>query len=103
MRTCTQRAPGSLVSGSTRRRYTQCVACHEGAGLLELPRRRRYAKGVVEVGTEGGPAMMYVGIDLHRNRSQIAGLDRDGAEILSRRSSTSPRPFSACSANWAMR
>jgi transposase len=29
--------------------------------------------------------MVYVGIDLHRKRSQIAVLDRDGAEILSRR------------------
>jgi hypothetical protein len=29
--------------------------------------------------------MIYVGIDLHRKRSQIAALDEQGTELLSRR------------------
>ena len=37
--------------------------------------------------------MVYVGIDLHRNRSQIAVLDRDGGEILSRRIVNEPETF----------
>jgi transposase len=39
--------------------------------------------------------MMYVGIDLHRKRSQIAALDEDGGEILSRRIGNDPEVFSA--------
>jgi hypothetical protein len=37
--------------------------------------------------------MVYVGIDFHRNRSQIAVLDRDGGEILSRRIVNEPETF----------
>ena len=37
--------------------------------------------------------MVYVGIDLHRKRSQIAVLDRDGAEVLSRRIVNEPEIF----------
>jgi hypothetical protein len=37
--------------------------------------------------------MVYVGIDLHRNRSQIAVLDRDGGELLSRRIVNDPETF----------
>jgi transposase len=52
------------------------------------------AKGFVEVGTEeGGPLMVYVGIDLHRNRSQIAVLNEQGAELLSRRIGNDPAAF----------
>jgi predicted NBD/HSP70 family sugar kinase len=39
--------------------------------------------------------MVYVGIDLHRKRSQIAALDEDGGEILSRRVANDPEVFSA--------
>src|SRR5262245_3040291 len=37
--------------------------------------------------------MVYVGIDLHRNRSQIAVHDQDGGELLSRRIVNDPRLF----------
>src|SRR5947208_16335833 len=37
--------------------------------------------------------MVYVGIDLHRNRSQIAVLDKDGGELLSRRIVNDPELF----------
>jgi transposase len=37
--------------------------------------------------------MVYVGIDLHRKRSQIAALDGDGSEILSRRIFNDPAIF----------
>src|SRR6266498_4296996 len=37
--------------------------------------------------------MVYVGIDLHRNRSQIAVLDREGNELLSRRIVNKPETF----------
>ncbi len=37
--------------------------------------------------------MVYVGIDLHRKRSQIAVLDGDGSELLSRRISNEPELF----------
>ena len=37
--------------------------------------------------------MLYVGIDLHRNRSQIAVLDRDGQQLLSRRITNDPKSF----------
>src|SRR5215211_1202865 len=37
--------------------------------------------------------MVYVGIDLHRNRSQIAVLDRDGEQLLSRRIVNDPDTF----------
>src|SRR5918994_1301154 len=37
--------------------------------------------------------MVYVGIDLHRNRSQIAALDDHGGEILSRRIVNEPGTF----------
>jgi transposase len=51
------------------------------------------AKGFVEVGTEGGPLMVYVGIDLHRNRSQIAVINEQGAELVSRRIVNDPGAF----------
>jgi hypothetical protein len=37
--------------------------------------------------------MVYVGIDLHRNRSQIVVLDQDGSELLSRRVVNDPQLF----------
>ena len=37
--------------------------------------------------------MVYLGIDLHRNRSQIAVLDRDGRQLLSRRILNEPEAF----------
>jgi transposase len=37
--------------------------------------------------------MVYVGIDLHRKRSQIAVLDQDGAQLLSRRIVNDPQIF----------
>src|SRR6266498_235027 len=37
--------------------------------------------------------MVYVGIDLHRNRSQVAVLDREGNELLSRRIVNAPETF----------
>jgi transposase len=39
--------------------------------------------------------MVYVGIDLHRKRSQIAVLDRDGTQLLSRRIANDPDTFLA--------
>ena len=39
--------------------------------------------------------MVYVGIDLHRNRSQIAVLDQQGTELLSRRIVNDPETFLA--------
>jgi transposase len=42
-------------------------------------------RACVEIGSEGGAVVVYVGIDLHRRRSQIAALDGDAREILSRR------------------
>src|SRR5436189_44710 len=35
--------------------------------------------------TEGGPVMVYVGIDLHRKSSQLCALDERGEQLLSRR------------------
>src|SRR5215207_8572535 len=37
--------------------------------------------------------MVYVGIDLHRKRSQIAVLDQEGSELLSRRIVNDPETF----------
>jgi transposase len=39
--------------------------------------------------------MIYVGIDLHRKRSQIAALDEQGAELLSRRVANDPEALKA--------
>jgi len=39
--------------------------------------------------------MIYVGIDLHRKRSQIAALDEEGAELLSRRVVNEPEVLKA--------
>jgi hypothetical protein len=33
-------------------------------------------------GTEGGPRMVYVGIDLHRKRSHVAVVDEHGEQLL---------------------
>src|SRR5215510_11570523 len=45
---------------------------------------------------EGGPEkMIYVGIDLHRKRSQIAALDEQGRELLSRRVANDPEALKA--------
>src|SRR3954463_2643364 len=40
-------------------------------------------------------AMIYVGIDLHRRRSQIAALDDEGRELLSRRVVNEPEALKA--------
>jgi transposase len=37
--------------------------------------------------------MVYVGIDLHRKRSQVAVLDSDGEQLLSRRIVNDPETF----------
>ena len=37
--------------------------------------------------------MVYVGIDLHRKRSQIAVLDQEGKQLLSRRIVNDPETF----------
>jgi hypothetical protein len=68
--------------------------CHEGAGLPPLRRPRRYPIGRnLKSGTK--EALManccWVGIDLHRSRSQVAVLDDEGGELLSRRISNDPR------------
>jgi predicted NBD/HSP70 family sugar kinase len=39
--------------------------------------------------------MIYVGIDLHRKRSQIAALDEQGRELLSRRVANEPEALKA--------
>src|SRR5438034_1103792 len=39
--------------------------------------------------------MIYVGIDLHRTRSQIAALDEQGTELLSRRVANEPEALKA--------
>src|SRR5260370_35885669 len=39
--------------------------------------------------------MIYVGIDLHRKRSQIAALDEQGTELLSRRVANDPDALKA--------
>jgi transposase len=39
--------------------------------------------------------MIYVGIDLHRKRSQIAAFDEEGTEVLSRRITNDPEAFVA--------
>ena len=44
--------------------------------------------------------MVYVGIDLHRNRSQIAVLDQEGSELLSRRIVNDPELFLALLADF---
>src|SRR5262245_2696481 len=45
---------------------------------------------------EGRPKkMIYVGIDLHRKRSQIAALDEQGNELLSRRVANEPEALKA--------
>src|SRR5215203_3505985 len=43
--------------------------------------------------TEGGPRMVYVGIDLHRKRSQVAVVDERGQQLLSRRLVNDPERF----------
>lgn len=37
--------------------------------------------------------MVYVGVDLHRKRSHVAALGQDGAQVLSRRISSTPEEF----------
>src|ERR687894_2427596 len=44
-------------------------------------------------GTEGGPRMVYVGIDLHRKRSHVAVVDERGEQLLSRRLVNDPERF----------
>src|SRR3954462_6373788 len=44
-------------------------------------------------GTEGGPRMVYVGIDLHRKRSHVAVVDERGQRLLSRRLVNDPERF----------
>src|SRR5207247_4453213 len=44
---------------------------------------------------KGAQAMIYVGIDLHRKRSQIAALDAQGTELLSRRVVNEPEALKA--------
>src|SRR6188472_906748 len=44
-------------------------------------------------GTEGGPRMVYVGIDLHRKRSHVAVVDERGEQVLSRRLVNDPERF----------
>jgi transposase len=39
--------------------------------------------------------MVYVGIDLHRERSQIAAIDEQGVELLSRRVANDPEALKA--------
>jgi predicted NBD/HSP70 family sugar kinase len=39
--------------------------------------------------------MIYLGIDLHRKRSQIAALDEAGTELLSRRVANDPEALRA--------
>jgi transposase len=49
-----------------------------------------------KVGTGGrSKKMIYVGIDLHRKRSQIAALDEQGMELLSRRVANEPEALKA--------
>src|SRR6266566_1408970 len=43
--------------------------------------------------TEGGPRMVYVGIDLHRKRSHVSVVDERGEELLSRRLVNDPARF----------
>src|SRR3954454_20073527 len=43
--------------------------------------------------TEGGPRMVYVGIDLHRKRSHVAVVDERGRQLLSRRLVNDPERF----------
>jgi predicted NBD/HSP70 family sugar kinase len=45
--------------------------------------------------------MVYVGIDLHRDRSQIAVLDEKGAQLLSRRIVNDPDAFLELLASFA--
>src|SRR5215216_6990645 len=42
---------------------------------------------------EGGPRMVYVGIDLHRKRSHVAVVDEHGEQLLSRRLVNDPERF----------
>src|SRR5215218_520646 len=42
---------------------------------------------------EGGPRMVYVGIDLHRKRSHVAVVDERGEQLLSRRLVNDPERF----------
>src|SRR6058998_318661 len=44
---------------------------------------------------KGAQAVIYVGIDLHRKRSQIAALDEQGTELLSRRVANDPEALKA--------
>src|SRR3954467_10378667 len=54
----------------------------------------RYATGrALCSGTEGGPRMVYVGIDLHRKRSHVAVVDERGVQLLSRRLVNDPERF----------
>src|SRR5215212_11411403 len=43
--------------------------------------------------TEGGPRMVYVGIDLHRKRSHVAVVDEHGRQLVSRRLVNDPERF----------
>src|SRR6059058_2009081 len=45
--------------------------------------------------TEGGPVMVYVGIDLHRKSSQLCALDEHGEQLLSRRVVNEPEALLA--------
>src|SRR3954454_12295581 len=55
-----------------------------GPAVTRCP--ERYATGrALCSGTEGGPRMAYVGIDLHRKRSHVAVVDERGEQLLSRR------------------
>src|SRR5215204_4336203 len=42
---------------------------------------------------EGGPVMVYVGVDLHRKRSHVVALDPTGQVMLSRRVGNAPAEF----------
>src|SRR3954471_14021628 len=63
-----------------------------GPAVTRCP--ERYATGrALCSGTEGGPRMAYVGIDLHRKRSHVAVVDDRGQQLLSRRLVNDPGLF----------
>src|SRR5215216_6031036 len=62
------------------------ACCRSGARGV-MPRAQ------IEVRDEGGPNMVYVGIDLHRKSSQIAVLGEEGGELVSRRIVNDPATF----------
>src|SRR3954453_14589154 len=63
-----------------------------GPAVTRCP--ERYATGrALCSGTEGGPRMVYVGIDLHRKRSHAAVVDERGEQLLSRRLVNDPERF----------